>query len=217
MDVGLDSRVHFRWRRRIRRQRQTLVHLQHVLAAERAPEKAVVIVRQCRIIALVVLAITGSIFWAIAYLLMHPPFSDNPVAFPWDNVGTVLFLTWLEDPGILAAVASAMTDVDNPHRFAANKFLMESVVIQMLSDQSRKGLPVPAATIILFYLQCWEAIAGGELARQQCAKLQGGMMTYRKNWLRRFRARWHVAHGPLRPPSPREDDDSITQRAQQWC
>ena len=109
-------------------------------------EPRVILTRPCRIQALVVLAITGSLFWILSFLLMHAPFAQHPELFPWADVGTRFFREWLDDPVLLAAVHTALYNVDDPNRFAADQYLRESVAIQMLGEQNRKGLPVPAAT-----------------------------------------------------------------------
>lgn len=201
-----------RLRRKLVKETRRLKRLGANRAAHPMAEPRVILTRPCRIQALVVLAITGSLFWILSFLLMHAPFAQHPELFPWADVGTRFFREWLDDPVLLAAVHTALYNVDDPNRFAADQYLRESVAIQMLGEQNRKGLPVPAATLILFYLQCWEARPGGELARAQCEKLQNGGMTYRKNWLRRFRAKWNLLHGPLQPPGQHADDEAITQR-----
>ena len=198
----------------LQRQRQGIAKLSRMALRAQAPEPpAVFVSRTVKVRAVLALAITGSMFWVIAFLLLHPPFREHPEMFSWANLMNAALRPWLADQNVLDGVLAAVASWDNLDRLAVEEFLMESVTLQLLSEQNQKGLVVPGATVLVFYLKCWQARGGGALARARCSRLATATATGRKNWLRRFRQRWHVLHAPLLPSSLHAADDSILCKA----
>ena len=198
----------------LQRQRQGIAKLSRMALSARALQPpAVSVSRTVKVRAVLALAITGSMFWVIAFLLLHPPFREHPEMFSWASLMNDALRPWMADQGVLDGVLAAVASWNNMDRLAVEEFLMESVTLQLISEQNQKGLVVPGATVIVFYLKCWQARGGGALARARCRRLATATATDRKNWLRRFRQRWQVLHAPLLPSSLHADDDSILSKA----
>ena len=215
MDPGPNSNRESRLKQRYRRAWKSIKELNRLLRQDRRMKKPPKVSRPDRITALLVLGISGSLFWAICYLLLHPPFVAYPELFPWSEISIAFLLSWLDDPAVLAAVTIGMNNLNDYHRFAAARFLRQSVIVQMLAEQNRKGLAVPAATIVLFYIQACGHTDAGLLAEIECRSLQEDTRNFRRKWLEQFRAKWEILHGPLRALKEHEEEESITKRVLQ--
>ena len=153
------------------------------------------------------LTITGSLSLAATFMLLLPPYRDRPELFPWGPPVVDMLLGWIAEEKVLAKVHAAAADWENRDRMQVEQFIMESLVVQRVGEQNRKGLVVPSGTVLMYYLQYWAARDAGVAARAHCHKLEAGSSSVRKNWMRAFRARWKVEHSFLLEPNSHDDDD----------
>ena len=171
------------------------------------PNETISVKRTIQIRTLLVLAITGSLVWAATYLLLLPPYRNRPDLFPWGSPVVDMMLSWIQKEGVLASVHAAAADWENKDRMEVERFIMESLVVQLVGEQNRKGLVVPSGTVIMYYLKFWAAREAGDAAQAHCARLEAASANVRKNWMRAFRARWKVDYGILREPNSHDDGD----------
>ena len=144
---------------------------------------------------------------AATYMLLLPPYRTRPDLFPWGQPLMDLLQAWICEEKVIAKVHAAAADWENKDRMQVEQFIMESLVVQRVGEQNRKGLAVPSGTVLMYYLKYWAARDAGIAARAHCAKLEAAKSNVRKNWMRAFRARWKVEHNFLLEPKTHDDAD----------
>lgn len=99
---------------------------------------------------------------------------------------------WLEKDS--AAVILALTNLDDPHRLAADAFLVRSLVAQYVQAQNHKGVSVPSNEAIDMYLRFWTLRPVAESMKRVLVRL-----THHRNARRKFgqlfRKEWMLEMG----------------------
>ena len=200
-----------RWTKALRKQQKRLVRTANNTkqVARPTPEPKMRKGKNFAVRTLLVLAITGSVLWAAIFMILQPPYRERPDLFPWATLVDDLLLPWIMDATLLRKVLAAAADWENNDRMMVEQFIMESLVVQKVGEQNRKGLVVPSGTVLMYYLKYWEAREGGVKARSHYARLEAGCGNIRKNWMRAFRDRWKVAHGSLLAPETHDEGEAV--------
>ena len=98
-------------------------------------------------------------------------------------------------------VKSMMNNFEHPVRVTVDIFLMESLVYEFVRKSNSKGIAVPSNTVIAKYIKGWTYRYTPARVKSLLEELKSEDKR-RKEWLRRFRARWGIAWGTLRRGKP---------------
>ena len=113
------------------------------------------------------------------------------------SVPELVLAEWLLDPVAGPAVKAALRRLDHPVRMRADRFLVESVLVEYIRDQNSKGLTVDLAQAIVKYLALWTCRPCPIPLAQRLSRLVWDRGA-RKRFGRDLRRTWGLSIGALR-------------------
>ena len=137
-----------------------------------------------RVIALLIWVLSRNIFWAISFLQRYPAHHPLLDTFQADSSRAVLtFLGWLQDDAIYGLLLACIESVEHKLRRTADVFLMESLLVQLISWQNLRGLTLDLHQAVNLYVRLWSHRHVAGATRQWLHRLV---------WHRHTRRRWGV-------------------------
>ena len=112
---------------------------------------------------------------------------------------------WLNELPVRAGYLLALADPDDKHRFLAETLLLESLLMEEVFTQNRKGVVVPLEHLIAMYITFWSHRPQGEKAKEYLRRLAEDE-AFGRSWARTFRTRWDCMWQAMRPRAPLPDD-----------
>ena len=116
------------------------------------------------------------------------------------DVNVALISTWATQWGSHGLVVAAVEDLQHPWRTAADRFLMESLLVDRISDMSTSGLALSSACAWDAYMRLWSYRPQSPQQHTWLCKLDS-TPRMRKKYLWQLRRRWGIQCGipNLRP------------------
>lgn len=128
--------------------------------------------KQVRVIALLVWFLSGKADLGMSYVLSRGKDYDLDDVDLLSATDVALFVAqWLKDAPVISALHSGLTMLADPHRTAADQYLMHSLLVEFMINQNKKGIAVDLVTAIAKYIRLWSLRPMNDHVKRRLAKL----------------------------------------------
>ena len=83
----------------------------------------------------------------------------------------LMLVSWMADPDVLRSLHAGLLHLDDCHRLQADIFLVQSMLVQFIVSQNKKGLTVDLSDAIAKYVKYWSYRPTSEAMRVRLARL----------------------------------------------
>ena len=156
--------------------------------------------RPVRVVAVVVWILSGKPDLGLCYVLSRRQRYDHgDVDFSEPATAALLLAAYMEDEAVQAQALLALGSLDNHHRIVADTFLIHSLLVEHVVQQSSRGITLGLEDAIATYIRLWACRPMSQEVERRLA-----LLVWNRNARRRFgvnlRREWSLNVATFRTP-----------------
>ena len=158
-----------------------------------------------KVIAVLIAMYSGRTDLAQLFLFNRAWEHDLLESFYAFEVDSAQLVQWMKERCSWQTLVASLNDVSSRPRFQAERFLIESLLVQYIDEHNQKGICVPVHVLVTFYARLWSWHGYTPASAAHVQRLLYGPRHARRKWAEEFRMEWPVGFGSLERSKELED------------